>query len=170
MNIIKNFDIIAEQNGGSERFYAYDEEESFDEDTLTAEDFSKKKVVECHMKNRSYVLADINEEIYNKILSKIEFLRYGDKNNTNTLEGGLKVSVYKPGEQIDFERELLVTEDYLYPKLTECYSTIYTCDILEENGSDAACDDTYRLFGIDMIWCRKDTLGERLVELLSSKQ
>ena len=149
----KSEDIAASQNGGTETYYEFENEKLADD----------RNVTEVYQKRRSYILATITEDSYNKIKVKITWLRYGDEEGINVRSGGLKVKVFQLGESIDFDRELVTIDDYKYPDKTICYSSVFTDDIISEN---LISENTYRLMGIDMIWCRQDTLFNRLSKIL----
>ena len=160
MDTINGFEILYEQNGGSEKSYEFDD--SVDEDdTLTSAELAEKTIIECQQNKRSYVLTAITPDIYTKINENIKWLR--DGNGKTSRDGGLKVQVYHPGEEINFDSELIVIDNYMYPDKTVSYSSLYTRNIISETEVDPT---KYYLFGIDMIWCRENTLSKRLVELL----
>lgn len=152
--------VISEQNGGAERFYEFetDSDEDYSEDNET------KNIVEVYQRRRSYVLAVIDKDQYNRLKEKIVWFRQGEGKTVR--DGAIKLQVYHPGEELSFDRELLTTDDYSYPEKTVCYSTVFTTDVIEDNHIPL---DTYRFFAVDMIWCRENTLKERLDLILINR-
>ena len=150
---MNNFEIVSEQNGGSDTFYISDDDDNNND--------NNEQDHECIQKRRSYVLGVINENMYNILSDNINLLC----NGTGGIRSGcIKLKVYKPGESIEFDNELLTTEDHRYPDKTICYSVEFTPDVIESNTLDI---NTYRVFGIDMIWCRKNILTERIGQFLN---
>ena len=151
---------ISFQNGGADTFY---ESESVSDEN--SENGTVDETVEIYQKRRSYILITINKDLYDLILKNIEKLRHGDR--TSTRSGALEVRVFKPGDRIVIDRVLLTTDDYKYPDKIMCYSSVFTPDVILENPLDI---DTYRLFGFDLIWCREDTLFERLQQFFNIRE
>lgn len=146
MECSKNImNIITGQNGGVDNF-------------LILENGQEITYLE---KRRSYLLAEINQEIYNKLNENIDYLRYGT--NEIVRSGGLLVKVFKPDEKLEFDHELLTIEEYEFPKQTICYSTFFTSDVIENHSTS----NNYRVMAIDMIWCRADTLLERILQIIN---
>ena len=127
--------IIYEQNGGSEHYYEYD---CYNREDIT----ENTPAVPVVHNTRSFLLWVISEDQYNK-------LKNADWDN------GLMIKLYTPGDEIDFKTELITTDDYNYPDKTVCNSSCFTDDIIEEYRPDI---NTYRMVGIDMIWCRENLL------------
>jgi len=132
--------IITEQNGGADRY--------LDDSDVVLE------------KRRSYILGEINQKNYEILKSNKKELRYGETGVHRS--GGIALEVFQPGEELVFEHELLTMEDYEYPDKTVGYSTFYTTNIIEEYPSTTG----YRVLAIDLIWCRENTLLERLQNLV----
>ena len=156
MNVIK---VIDQQNGGANEFWP----EDLDPNDPDQSDHDLEYI---YQKRRSYVLGTISKAVYDVLVPKLDQLRNGSKVNGssgNTRSGALLVKVFEPGEPIVFERTLLTTEDYYYPKINKAYSVEFSDDIISK------CTDltTYRIMAVDMIWCREDTLTERLNNIIS---
>ncbi len=151
---INGMNIISEQNGGATEFGP----ESFDPSDTDQADFDLKFI---YQKRRSYLVGVITEEVYQVLLPHLNSLRKGTGETTRS--GALMVRLYKPGEPIVFDQELLTTEDYHYPNIIKAYSVEYTEDIFDPTENI----DSYRIVAIDMIWCREDTLFERLIKLVN---
>ena len=121
-------EIISEQQGGSDTFYVYDEED-------------ENIVLPCKENTRSYVFGKINRDIYDNIKGKITGFR----------RDGIKVTLFKPGDEITYDNDLLMTNDYSYPDGTNVgVSSLFTEDVIVN------CDpNSYYLFAFGMIWCRE---------------
>ncbi len=142
------------QNGGSEDSYEYDcdSEDEIKDDT---------PIIGVRRNTRSFVVRTITEYQYNKVKDNINWLWNGDRSTSRS--GGLVVNVYGPGEEIVFPRELITTNDYQHPGRTICHSTTFTDDVLEEYPLDV---NSYRMVGIDMIWCRENELMDQLRKVM----
>ena len=158
--------IIIEQNGGANTFYDYESNtesnsgSNGDDNEGDTESMNTEDVVEIYQKRRSYILGTITEDQYNLLLPMVHDLWHGDGSPRS---GAIRVRLYKPGEALVYPRELLTTDDYNYSAGLMCYSTEFTCDVVDENLIPV---DTYRMFAVDMIWCREDTLWERLGNII----
>jgi hypothetical protein len=143
-----------EQNGGAEIYYEYDcvSEDDIKDDT---------PVVKVYQNRRSFVVGTLSEEQYDLIASKIDLLKNGDGSPRS---GGLHVKVFTPGEEIKFPRELITTDDYKYPGKMVCNSSSFTDDMIDQYTQNL---NTYRVVGVDMIWCRENVLSRRLREMVS---
>lgn len=140
--------VIDQQNGGSDAFWP-------EELDPTDSDASDPELKYIYQKRRSYILATITSRLYHALIPQLNKLRNG---KGDTRSGALSVKVFQPGETIEFERTLLTTEDYCYPTITKSYSIEYSDDVIEKS-TDLS---TYRLMAVDLIWCREDTLFQRL--------
>ena len=102
---------------------------------------------EIYQRRRSYVSMPITKSQYHNIL-KLKDRGYYKQ---------LIVEVFKPGDNIHIERELLTTDDYTYPDGTiVCYSVEFTEDIIP------VAYNGYYLVAVDLIWCRRNVLFETL--------
>ena len=121
-------EIISEQKGGSDTFYV-------------CEDINEDVVFPCKENNRSYVFGKIDRGIYNNIKDKITGLR----------KDGIKVTIFKPGDEIKYDNDLLRTNDYSYPDGRNVgVSSLFADDVIVN------CDpNNYYLFAFGMIWCRE---------------
>ena len=129
-------EIIYRQDGGSVMEYAYDCENEEDID-------DKTPVVPCRHNTRSCVIGKISKDYYDNI----DIPDLGRE--------GIKVRVYKPGEEMVFDNELITTDDYSYPDRSLCVSSCFTDDIISDYYTET---DGYRLVAVDMIWCRENHL------------
>lgn len=145
-------EIIYKQNGGSEIQYAYDCE---NEDEIR----ENTPVVPVSNRTRSFVLGYVDPVMYEIIKENIDKLKQGDGTHGS---GGLVVRVFKPNQSIAFNNELITIDDYRYPNRTECFSSLFVDDIIENNKLDT---NRYRIAATDLIWCRSDVLFDRLNEL-----
>lgn len=135
--------VIFEQNGGHNYFEVSDEIIGLE-------------------KRRSYILAEIDSKAYDIFYGNKELLYLGTQGIDRS--GGILLEVFKPGENLAFDYELLNMEDHEFPKRTIGYSTFYTSDIIENYKNT----EKYRIMAIDMIWCRENVLSERLNRLLNN--
>lgn len=141
------------QNGGTEEYYEYDcAPDEIKDDTPS---------VDVRHNTRSCIVQSITEEQYIRIKDKINWFWNGDRSTSRS--GGLVVKVYAPGEEIVFPRELITTDDHQHPGRVVCYSTMFTDDVLEEYPLDT---NSYRMVGIDMIWCRENELMDQLSKVM----
>jgi len=133
--------IITEQNGGAGKY--------LDDSIVVLE------------KRRSYILAEITKDVYDIFKNNKNQLRNGITNVDRS--GGISLQVFQPDEELKFDYELLTMEDYEYSDHTVGYSTFFTTDITEKYSNT----EKYRVLAIDMIWCRENTLLERLQSLIN---
>ena len=126
--------IIYEQNGGSERYYVSEDNEEHNEEN----------VIPVLHNTRSFFVWVVSEDQYTKL------------RNIEKYDSGIKVELFEPGTEINFKNELITTDDYNYPDKTLCNSSCFTDDIIEEYVPDI---NTYRVVGIDLIWCRENLLS-----------
>ncbi len=167
---MKNVTVLHQQHGSADLF---NQEELLELDG-PADERLTENIISMYQKCRSYVLLSITQEQYINITKKIYELRMGtDCNDPRT--GGLKIALFKPGEDIVIDDDLLITHDYKYTSQTICYSDYFTQDVIDTYNYQSSYNGdksilTYRLFGIDMIWCRENTLFERLEEVLNNEE
>ncbi len=154
MENIEGLALVSYQNGGAKTYYEF--ETDSDEYDMSTQNF-----IEVYQKRRSYILAVITKDLYDKISPMIKWFR--DGTDKTVRDGALMVQVYQSNETISFDRELITTDDYNYSDRTLCYSTLFTDGVISDYPIPT---DTYRLMAIDMIWCRQDTLFQRLSQNL----
>lgn len=121
-------EIISEQKGGSDTFYVCEED-------------NENIVFPCKENTRSYVFGKINKNTYDNIKGKIIEFR----------KDGIKVTLFKPGDEITYDNDLLITNDYSYPDGRNVgVSSLFAEDVIVN------CDpNNYYLFAFGMIWCRE---------------
>ena len=87
----------------------------------------------------------------------------------NNVKKSIKIDLYQPGEYIEIDKiqnVLLEMEDHFYPDKTLCYSTKFLKEIISKQNLNS---NKFRLFAMDMIWCRKDYLFEYLFDYLENQ-
>lgn len=121
-------EIISEQKGGSDTFYVCEED-------------NEDVVFPCKENTRSYVFVKINQDIYERIKYK----------NNDLRKDGIRVTLFKPGDEIIYNNDLLRTNDYSYPDGRNVgVSSLFADDVIID------CDpNNYYLFAFGMIWCRE---------------
>lgn len=135
--------VITEQNGGYDHYTVFQNGEEFD--------YLEKR--------RSYILGEISPNLYDVFNNNKKLLQWGTKDVDRS--GGILLKVFKPGEALEFDHELLTMEDHEFTSQTICYSTFFTTDIIETYQDI----NNFRVLAIDMIWCRENVLFERLNQL-----
>jgi len=135
--------VITEQNGGHDYY-------------------TNEEGIDYLEKRRSYILAEISPNLYDIFNKNKRSLEHGIKDVNRS--GGILLKVFKPGEKLEFDHELLTMEDHEFTSQIICYSTFFTSDIIETHQNV----NEFRVLAIDMIWCRENVLFDRLNQLTNS--
>ena len=140
------------------------DENSRDENSRDENSIDENRI-EIYQKRRSCLIGVIDKNIYNRLKGKIRWFEEGDGKSSRS--GGIYIYLYKPMVPMAAIETLITTDDYIYPDRVECHSSLFLNDVINDIIEDCLAPlDSYRVVAVDHIWCRQNTLNEKITEAL----